>query len=192
MTDTLTSAPPLTDATTADRLSQFLVANPRAHLRDAAVALSVSELSLLLAHDAAVAVPLRGDSWPDLFAAFETLGEVRTMTRNEWAVIERTGSYVGVQSFGLMGQSVGPELDVRAFFREWRTAWAVTTTTEQGPRLSIQLFDASGEAGLHEPSTQRPEPRADLGRRGVPMAELHRFQQSPSGPSCWKSASVPK
>ena len=146
MTDTLTSAPPLTDATTADRLSQFLVANPRAHLRDAAVALSVSELSLLLAHQAAVAVPLRGGSWPDLFAAFETLGEVRTMTRNEWAVIERTGSYVGVQSFGLMGQSVGPELDVRAFFREWRTAWAVTTTTEQGPRLSIQLFDASGDS----------------------------------------------
>ena len=128
------------------RLADFFVANPRAHLRDAAVALDVPELSLLLVHATATAVPLRSDDWPGLLTGFETLGEVRTMTRNESAVIERTGTYVGVQSFGAMGQAVGPELDIRAFYREWRSAWAVNTATEHGPRRSIQLFDASGDS----------------------------------------------
>lgn len=97
-------------------------------------------------HNAATVTPLRRNDWPGLLAAFASLGEVRTMTRNECAVIERTGTYEGVQSFGMMGQAVGPELDVRAFYREWSTAWAVATATDHGSRRSIQLFDASGDS----------------------------------------------
>ena len=130
----------------AARLRDHLSAHPQAHLRDAAETLGVPELAVLQVHESANSVQLRSDDWPTLLTDFATLGEVRTMTRNVSAVIERTGTYLGVQSFGSMGQAVGPEIDVRAFFREWHSAWAVSTATSHGLRRSIQLFDAAGDS----------------------------------------------
>jgi putative hemin transport protein len=130
----------------ANRLRDHLAAHPHAHLRDAAAALDAPELAVLQVHTAAEVTPLRSDDWPALLASFGTLGDVRTMTRNASAVIERTGHYLGVEAFGTMGQAVGPEIEVRAFFREWHSALAVRTRTAQGPRRSIQLFDASGDS----------------------------------------------
>ncbi len=138
-----------------ERWSTFRGANPKAYIRDAAAALGVSELELLLLSDGDVS-RLRSDDWGTLIAQLGAFGAVKTMTRNEDAVIERTGTYANYQSFGMMAQTLG-EIDLRIFLREWKHVVAVSARTDVGVRLSLQVFDASGDS-IHKvfvPAEQR-------------------------------------
>lgn len=137
-----TSAPET--ASLADRWSTFRGANPKAYIRDAAAALDVSELELLLLSDSTV-TRLHADDWGTLIASLSQFGAVKTMTRNEDAVIERTGTYANFQSFGMMAQTLG-EIDLRIFLREWKHVVAVSSAKEDSVRQSVQVFDASGDS----------------------------------------------
>ncbi len=128
-----------------ERWNAFQRAYPKAYLRDAAAALRCSELELLLLSDSVEVRQLKSDDWSAIIASFESLGEVKTMTRNDNAVIERTGTFANFQSFGAMAQTLG-EIDTRIFLREWASAWAVTTNTAGVTRKSIQIYDSSGES----------------------------------------------
>src|SRR5690606_27082268 len=77
-----------------------------------------------------------------VFRELGTLGEVLSITRNDWCVHMRLGRYESIQAEGPVGLVLGPDIDLRVFFSGWKSAWAV----EQDGRHSLQFFDGAGVA----------------------------------------------
>lgn len=75
------------------------------------------------------------------------VGPVKTITRNESAVLEVEGAYDNVEFFEAhgMGQSLGT-IDLRIFLRHWKKAFWLEEQTKRGPRQSMQFFDGTGTA----------------------------------------------
>ena len=65
---------------------------PRLFARDAAHRLGVSEGELIAARCGSDVVRL-DDRWPELITAMPTVGRIMSLTRNDWAVHERKGSF---------------------------------------------------------------------------------------------------
>lgn len=131
-----------------ERIDRYRAENPRAHARDMAIALGVSEAELVAARTGAGATALDA-RYQALFEALPALGSVKTMTRNATVVLERWGAFEEVQIGGPMGQVVGTDIDLRLFLRRWGSAFAVTEGSARGPRRSIQIFDVHG-ASVHK------------------------------------------
>jgi putative hemin transport protein len=74
------------------------------------------------------------------------VGRVLCLTRNEHCVHERHGRFEDVQVGGPHGLVLGPDIDLRLFLGVWRHGFAVREPITNGERLSLQFFDASGEA----------------------------------------------
>ncbi|MDN5864544.1 MAG: hemin-degrading factor [Gammaproteobacteria bacterium] len=116
-------------------------------IRDAAGRLGVSEAELLATGCGAGVTRLEGD-WKALLLRIETLGKVKTITRNDSAVHETTGLYtnVGFTDSGAMGISHGDGIDLRFYMQHWHMGFA-EDVTKNGRRLrSLQFFDADGTA----------------------------------------------
>ena len=121
--------------------------------RDAAAALGVSEGEAIAAHaglhaEALQARPLQGP-WIELLQALELCGPLLALTRNESTVHEKTGIYQKLSSNGHVGLALGEEIDLRLFFSQWHAGFAVTEAAANAgnpPSLSLQFFDAHGEA----------------------------------------------
>jgi putative hemin transport protein len=120
-------------------------ANPKARVRDAATALGVSEGELVATGVGTTATRLRPE-WKDLIEAMPALGTVMALTRNEYAVHEKTGRYDEIQVNERGGVTLAPDIDLRLFFNRWRHGFAVSEPTQDGPRRSLQMFDADGTA----------------------------------------------
>jgi putative hemin transport protein len=147
-------------------------AGPVRH-RDAAARLGVSEGELIAAHAQAAQVPRAPHArtapsnagagsglsaerlaprWPAILRALPTLGEVMALTRNASCVHEKTGRYEDVQAEGdnaAMGLVLGPDIDLRVFFRRWAHGFAVHegfADPGKPAQRSLQFFDASGTA----------------------------------------------
>jgi putative hemin transport protein len=113
--------------------------------RDLARERGISEAELLAAHDGPEVVRLR----PEMAAIVEALpglGEVMSLTRNEAAVHEIVGAFGEITLSGQMGLVLNPPLDLRLMLRHWHHAFAVELPDDKGPRRSLQIFDAAGEA----------------------------------------------
>jgi putative hemin transport protein len=131
---------------TADLRTAWLgqkAANPRAHARDVAQALAVSECTLVASFDGATRL---APEWDAIVQALPSLGHVKTMTRNDDAVIEKHGAYEDVQFFGKTGQVVGRDIDLRVFLFAWAHGYALTEPGPNGPRRSLQFFDHDGNS----------------------------------------------
>lgn len=156
------------------RLSQ-----PKTRIRDAAAALGVSEVELLATGcgENVTRLGIEGgpEGWGTLLKQVEGLGRVMALTRNEHAVHERKGRYQGMERFGAMGSVVGPDIDLRIFFNQWRSAFAVNEPAEGGPRQSLQFFGADGSA-LHKIYLQ---PESDRGAWSRLVEQFHAGDQSP-------------
>jgi putative hemin transport protein len=130
--------------------------------RDIAAALGVSEGELIAAH-AGLPVPAPGQpalpglratrlqpSWPALMAALPTLGRVMALTRNAGCVHEKTGRYEQVGGDGPVGLVLGPDIDLRVFYKAWAHGFAVHEVTgpeaQAAPARGLQFFDAAGTA----------------------------------------------
>lgn len=113
--------------------------------RDLARDLGLPEAGLLAAHHGPEVTRLRPEM-AEIVQALPALGEVMTLTRNEAAVHEKVGTFGGIAISGGMGLVVRPPLDLRLFLAHWRHAFALELPDETGPRRSIQIFDAAGEA----------------------------------------------
>lgn len=138
------SALPVALETLRARYGAYRADHPSAYLRDVAQALGVSEAELLVASRTDGLTPLATDDLPALLAAIAATGDLRTMTRNDWAVIEQDGRYDDLRFFERgMGQTVG-DLDLRIFGWRWAFAYAVEDATPRGTRRSVQFFDGSG------------------------------------------------
>ena len=135
---------PMTDSsndTLQARHAQLQQSEPQLRIRDRALRLGVSEAQLVAANCGLASTALAGTA-QELFGALGALGPVMALSRNDWAVHERHGSYLDIQATGPVGIVLGPDIDLRLFFGSWKYFYAVT---ENG-RQSLQFFDKSGMA----------------------------------------------
>ncbi len=122
------------------RHDALTAAEPKLRVRERARRLGTTEAALVAAGCGLDAVPL--DTPKDVFRALGALGRVMALSRNDWCVHERHGRYEDIQADGHVGVVLGPDIDLRMFFQEWRDAFSVV---ENG-RHSIQFFDRQGVA----------------------------------------------
>ncbi|MEZ5647776.1 MAG: ChuX/HutX family heme-like substrate-binding protein [Alphaproteobacteria bacterium] len=120
---------------------------PKLRIRDAAARLGVSELELLATGLGAKGgvTRLKGP-WPEIIRAMSTVGSVMALTRNEFCVHERHGTYGALSIAGHVGLIVGEDIDLRIFFDPWTYGFSVCEEVRGQVRQSLQFFDAAGQA----------------------------------------------
>ncbi|MFV0408527.1 MAG: hemin-degrading factor [Paracoccus sp. (in: a-proteobacteria)] len=112
---------------------------------DLAAQLDLPEAALVeadLGHGAVRIDPTLGR----LIPAITALGEVMALTRNRSCVIEKIGTYNDFHDGEHAAMTLDTEIDIRMFPRHWVHACAVEAEGKDGPRRSIQVFDAAGDA----------------------------------------------
>jgi putative hemin transport protein len=87
-----------------------------------------------------------GTDWKGILRGLGAAGPVTGLTRNEYAVIEKTGVYSNVEIDGHMGQVLDQGIDLRLFLSRWHVGFALKEETKRGLRRSLQFFDAVGMA----------------------------------------------
>ena len=118
---------------------------PGIRIRNAAEALNVSELELLLIQPLELRIRLRAEI-ETILKKVETFGDVMALSRNDHAVHERKGVYKGLKVYGgAMGLYLG-DIDLRLFLTHWQHVFAVSESMSNGIRRSLQFFDGSGTA----------------------------------------------
>jgi putative hemin transport protein len=140
-THAITEAPP----PLRSRVAALRAERPGIRARDAAAALGTTEAELVAAGCGDTAVRLAGP-WQPLIRALPMLGPVMALTRNEYAVHEKTGRYDKISFSGNSGLVLDPDIDLRLFLDHWHHGFAVTEETRSGRRRSLQFFDADGTA----------------------------------------------
>ncbi|MEM1130154.1 MAG: ChuX/HutX family heme-like substrate-binding protein [Pseudomonadota bacterium] len=118
---------------------------PKLRERDLAAQLSISEAQLLAAH-IGHGVRAIAPSPDAVMPAAEHLGAVMGLTRNDHCVIEVDGPYRDYHPGNHAAMVLAPEIDLRIFPKRWVHGFAVEKETEAGPRRSLQVFDAAGDA----------------------------------------------
>ena len=127
-----------------DRYTALKSESPHLFPRDAAARLGCSEAELTAALPSALRL---GPRVADVFRALPAVGEVKTMTRNEHAVMEKWGRFQDVEvGAGPAGQVVGDEIDLRIFPRRFRFGFFVSEETARGRRDSLQFYDEHGDS----------------------------------------------
>ncbi|CAM3735958.1 putative hemin transport protein [Kerstersia gyiorum] len=125
------------------RYDELKQARPQLRARDMAAELGVTEVELVAAGAGGVESTMLSYERPqDVFRELGSLGRVMALTRNDWCVHERKGSYLDVKAEGPVGLVLGPDIDLRVFFKDWASAWDV----KQGELRSLQFFDRAGVA----------------------------------------------
>jgi putative hemin transport protein len=127
------------------RWEEHRAAMPKARIFDIAAAMKVSELELVAAHCGCESVRLRPE-FGEILKSVARLGTVMALTRNQFAVIEKTGVYDKVEIMGKMGLVLNSGIDLRLFFAKWCYAYGVTSRKGDSLMRSLQFFDASGTA----------------------------------------------
>lgn len=155
-----------------ERVQTARTDNPKLRARDLATKLGLSEAHLLAADVGAQVV--RIDAHPDrLMPLVCQLGDVMALTRNESCVHERRGTYEGFHSGPHASMVVGADIDLRIFAHHWVHGFAVISQGEAGPKRSIQVFDAAGDA-VHKVFL---EDRSDVGAFDTLVASLRLADQ---------------
>lgn len=127
------------------RYDEFVAKSPSMRKRQLAAALGVSEMELVAANCVAGDVILLQGPAQQIFKELGRLGRVMALTRNDYCVHERHGVYEKIKAGGQSGIVLGPDIDLRLFFANWATTFAIQ---EKG-RCSLQFFDREGTA-LHK------------------------------------------
>jgi putative hemin transport protein len=140
----------------AARWTETRAQTPKLRIRDAAEALGVSELELVVTNVGATVTRLAGEP-AAMVRRLPDLGRAMALTRNPHAVSEVRGRYDGVEVDGRMGQVVGEHIDLRLFLWRWSHAVAIAEPDGSGgTRRSIQFFDDRGTA-VHKAYAEDPE-----------------------------------
>lgn len=129
----------------ASEIRQARAENPKIRDRDFAAKLNITEAQLVAAyagHGVTRIQPKPDEIVPRLTA----LGEVMALTRNDSCVIEKVGVYENYRSGEHASMVNNPEIDLRFFPAHWVSAFAAERAGDNGPRRSIQIFDAAGDA----------------------------------------------
>lgn len=127
-----------------DRYVALKSETPHLYPRDAAAHLGCSEAELVAALPWALRLAPRV---AEIFRGLPDAGEVKTITRNEHAVIEKWGRFQDVEvGDGHAGQVVGDEIDLRIFPRRFHSGFFVSEESTRGRRDSLQFFDEHGDS----------------------------------------------
>jgi len=138
----------------AERWATLRAEQPKLQPRDAAQKLNVSEAELVATNVGKGATRLRdgGASYKEVFDRLHELGQIKAITRNDSAVLERVGTVTQaklnedgrvIPGTGFAG---GP-IDLRFGADQWRSAFAVVQPGREGKiSRSLQFFDAHGNA----------------------------------------------
>lgn len=135
------------DTTKTERLEtrwrEAIKARPQLRIRDVAEEFGVSELELLcLPSQADRIVPL-SHQWAKLIGELQTVGPLMALSRNNFAVHEKTGDYTGLRGNQHMGLIINGAIDLRFFFQRWAHGYVVKSATVED---SLQFFSADGTA----------------------------------------------
>ncbi|QHS10946.1 hemin-degrading factor [Sinimarinibacterium sp. NLF-5-8] len=117
--------------------------NVHLRARNAAAQLGVSEGELVAARVGEGVIRLRND-FKELLESMISVGQVMTITRNEYAVNEKRGYYGNLQLKDHGGGAFDSNINLRIFFRHWHHVFAVSEGGAHGARDSVQIFDADG------------------------------------------------
>lgn len=130
---------------TPDALRAFQAENPKMRSRDQADRLGLSEAQLIAAHigRGVTAIAAHPDQ---VIGAAQRLDEVMALTRNESCVHEKVGRYDNYHTGQHAAMVLTEEIDLRMFPSHWQHAFMVETETDAGPKRSLQVFDAAGDA----------------------------------------------
>ncbi|MEZ5797730.1 MAG: ChuX/HutX family heme-like substrate-binding protein [Paracoccaceae bacterium] len=142
-----------------DTIRALRAETPKARARDFAATLGITEADLVAAHVGHGATAITAD--PDRLVPWAgRLGDVLALTRNDHCVHERRGEYLDYRTGAFAAMTLGPEIDLRIFAKHWVHGYAVEEPGEDGPRRSLQVFDAAGDA-VHKVHL-KPGSRHDL------------------------------
>lgn len=142
-----------------DAIRALRIENPKARARDFAGLHGLSEADLVAAHVGHTATAIVAD--PDRLIPWAgRLGDVMALTRNEHCVHERRGHYSDYRTGAFAAMVLDPEIDLRIFPKHWVHAFAVEEPGDGGPKRSLQVFDAAGDA-VHK-IFLKPESNGDL------------------------------
>lgn len=119
--------------------------SPKTRARDFAHSLGLAEADLLQAHLGHGATAISADP-SILFPRLAALGDVMALTRNSACVHERKGVYHPFHAGSHAAMVLGPEIDLRIFPKHWQHGFAMVEAGEDGPKRSLQFFDAAGDA----------------------------------------------
>lgn len=150
----LASAGCATQRPLAERWAELQRLQPKLHTRDAARELGVKESALLATQVGRNAVRLKGEqaALEALFARLPELGRIKAITRNEDAVLERSGEVTPIkrdeQGRVIPGTGfAGGPIDLRFAMSRWGSAFAVVQAGRDGKTSrSLQFFDRQGDA----------------------------------------------
>ena len=119
--------------------------SPRLYARDFAQNLGLSEAALCAAFVGVCATRISAAP-ADILPRIATLETVMALTRNESCVLEKVGCYDHFRP-GPEAATVGNgTIDLRLFPAHWHHAFAWDEVGPKGPKRSVQVFDAQGEA----------------------------------------------
>lgn len=128
-----------------DQIRVLRAENPKSRARDFAATHGITEADLVAASLGQGATAITAD--PDRLMPWAVrLGEVLALTRNDSCVHERLGQYLDYRTGAFASMVLGPEIDLRIFGKHWVHAFAVEEATDDGPKRSLQVFDAAGDA----------------------------------------------
>ena len=138
----------------AERWSALRVEQPKLQPRDAAQKLNVSEAELVATNVGKGATRLRdgGPAYKAVYDRLHELGQIKAITRNDTAVLERVGT-VTQAKLNADGRVIpgtgfaGGPIDLRFGTDQWRSAFAVVQPGREGKTSrSLQFFDVHGNA----------------------------------------------
>ncbi|MCW5300840.1 hemin-degrading factor [Herbaspirillum lusitanum] len=142
------------NSTLAERWSALRVEQPKLQPRDAAQKLNVSEAELVTTNVGKGVTRLRdgGPAYKAVYDRLHELGQIKAITRNDNAVLERVGT-VTQAKLNADGRVIpgtgfaGGPIDLRFGADQWRSAFAVVQPGREGKTSrSLQFFDVHGNA----------------------------------------------
>jgi putative hemin transport protein len=176
-----------------DQIRALRAENPKARARDFAALHQITEAELVAAYLGHGTTTIVAD--PDrLIPWVGRLGDVMALTRNEHCVHERRGTYSDYRTGAFAAMVLDPEIDLRIFPKHWVHAFAVEEPGEDGPKRSLQVFDAAGDA-VHKVFL-KPVSRHDLwpdllGNMRLPARPLALAPRSAVQPAIGEAADAP-
>ncbi len=118
---------------------------PQMRIREAAASLGVSEAELLATTCGNGAIRLVA-RWPELLTELSTCGSLMALTRNDFAVHEKTGLYGNLSVHGEQWLVSGQNIRLCLLLLHWYAGFAVSEETHAGVRHSLHFFARDGEA----------------------------------------------
>lgn len=139
-----------------DRWQSLMAETEHLRIRDAASQLKTGEAQLLSTQIGESVTRLRPE-FKAIFNALPSLGSVMASTRNQWAVIEKTGQYDNLDIGDHVGLVLDHDIDLRLFMGHFHSVYAVKVPRGKDKTLhSIQFFAKDGTS-LHKVYVKKQE-----------------------------------